>query len=233
MGRRVVRRQGGGTTDAGRPGASSTTRPPGRVTRSSSPRTARSQPSMPPCTPYRRCAYTSEEAAWLVLDHPQLDVGRIGDAPVRLLPPNRFGYLAAKIGAEEGSLLKDPGDHPERRPRPHGTAEPGTDGQRPPGALSSPEATRDPTRSVALCSQRPSDLDEDVLGEPSRHQALERRRLRGEEDDVRAAVEPLTLDEHAGNGGELAGQQRREPGHREREEPGSLIGRAGRWRSPG
>ncbi len=51
-----------------------------------------------------------------VLDHPYLDVGRIGQAPLWLLPLNRGRDMATKVGALERSLLEHSCDHPEGGP---------------------------------------------------------------------------------------------------------------------
>lgn len=108
----------------------------------------------------------SNETPQHILDDPDLDLRGVTSPPRGPVPLDRLRQLPAQLRTQEGTLLEDSYDHPEaHRPaeRPYLLS---PHGQRPLHALRSPDPPADPAGSVALGPQRPTDLDEDVLGQP-------------------------------------------------------------------
>jgi hypothetical protein len=111
-------------------------------------------------------AQTGDDLAWFVLDHPDLDVGWIGKAPVGLMPLDCIGEIAPKIGPQERPLLQDSRDHAERSPFSGSASHPGARRQRSSCSLWSPQPASDPLRPVTVRPQRTTDLNEEVLSQP-------------------------------------------------------------------
>jgi hypothetical protein len=130
-----------------------------------------------------------DEPALRVLADPHLDLRRVLDPPPGPISLDRPGQLAAQIGAEEGTLLKDPGDHPER----HGPGKRpdllGPDRQRSLDALWPPEPSSDPAGPVTFSAKRAAYLNEHVLGEAQIDDGRPALARRLEQDRIRPPVE--------------------------------------------
>ncbi len=101
---------------------------------------------------------TGDEGSRAVLEHPDLDLGGIGEAPPWAIALDEVGERLPQRGAPERTLLEHAHDHPEGGaavdPRP----------DRAPRAITLPDPSRDPARVVTVGAPAAADLDEQVFG---------------------------------------------------------------------